>query len=342
MKVSAVIPAFNRRTYISRAIDSVLRQTVPVDEILVIDDGSTDGTAEVVESRYGNAVRVVRQLNRGVAGARRRGIQEALGEWIAFLDSDDEWTPDRNRELLQAAERVPADVAWIFGDLRFVTDDGESPSLFQEYGLTLKEGPQVISDPLSVQYPMQFCYLQGSFIRRAALLELNSFSEGLRSDDDVLAGFQIGCRYKFAAIPRVVGKYYRTSDLASSSVVVNGCFRPDYYRSRMIAFATVIKSGRGRRPWNLLYAAEVQGLCKLLDNKQPSPRTLALEQFRYGGFSFKGIAFMCFALTGRRGVQLWNAVAASLRRILGRGRTEGRPELGHRRYFEALVEKHWH
>jgi glycosyltransferase involved in cell wall biosynthesis len=341
MRVSAIIPAFNRRTYIPRAIDSVLRQTLPVDEILVVDDGSTDGTAEVVESRYGGAVRVVRQANSGVAGARRRGIQESRGDWIAFLDSDDEWTPGRNRELLQAAERVPADVAWIFGDLRFVTDAGESPSLFQEYDFTLKDNPQVISDPLSVQYPMQFCYLQGSFIRRAALLELNCFSEGLRSDDDVLTGFQIGCRYKFAAIPGVVGKYYRTSDLASSSVVVNGSFRPDYYRSRMMAFATAINSGR-RRPWNLLYASQVRGLCQLLEKNGPSPRTLAFEQFRYRGFSLKGIAFMCVALTGRRGIQLWNYSGASLRRTLRRDRAERHPELGHRRYFEELVEKHWH
>src|SRR5216684_2749892 len=158
MKVSAVIPAFNRRELLPRAINSALAQTVPVDEILVVDDGSTDGSADFVQAQYRDSVRVVRQANTGVAGARRRGIQEARGEWIAFLDSDDEWTPDRNRELLQAAEHVPADVAWIFGDLRFVTDDGESPSLFQEYGLTLKESPKVISDPLSVQYPMQFCY----------------------------------------------------------------------------------------------------------------------------------------------------------------------------------------
>ncbi len=341
MKVSAVIPAFNRRAYIARAIDSAMLQTVSVDEIVVIDDGSTDGTAEVVESRYGSSVRIVRQPNSGVAGARRRGIQEARGEWIAFLDSDDEWTPDRNRELLQAAERVPADVAWIFGDLRFVTDDGESASLFKEYGLTLHESPKVFSDSLSVQYPMLFSYLQASFIRREALLELKCFTEGLRSDDDILAGFQIGCRYKFAAIPAVVGKYYRTSDLAASSVVVNGSFRPDYYRSRMMAFATALNSGR-RGPWNSLYASQVRGLCQLLDNNGPSPRTLALEQFRYRGFSLKGIAFMCVALTGRRGVRLWNAVGASLRRVLRRRRAQGHPELGHRSYFEALVEKHWH
>jgi glycosyltransferase involved in cell wall biosynthesis len=341
MKVSTVIPAFNRRDYLPRAIESALAQTVPVDEILVVDDGSTDGSADFVQSRYGSRVRVVRQPNSGVAGARRRGIMEARGEWIAFLDSDDEWLPDRNRELLKAAELVPPDVAWIFGDLRFVTDEGESPSLFKEYGLVVEEYPKVFLDPLSVLHPTLFSYLQSSFIRREALLELNCFTEGLRSDDDILAGIQIGCRYKFAAIARVVGKYYRTSDLASSSVVVNGCFRPDYYRSRMIAFATVIKSGR-RRPWNSLYATYVRGLCQLLDDNGPSPRTLALEQFRYGGFSLKGIAFMCAALTGRPGVQVWNAVAASLRRILRRNRSNVHSELGHRRYFEALVEKHWH
>jgi glycosyltransferase involved in cell wall biosynthesis len=339
MKVSAVIPAFNRRAYIVRSIDSVMRQTVPVDEILVVDDGSTDGTADIVKETYGEAVRVVRQPNSGPGPARRRGILEARGDWIAFLDSDDEWTPDRNRELLQAAQRLPTDVAWIFGDLRIVTDDGEKPSFFEEYGFTLEGCPQVISDSLSVQYPTLLPYLQASFIRREALLELNCFTEGLRSEDDVLAAFQIGCRYKFAAIPRAVVKYYRTSDLVSSSVAANGISRPDTYRARMKAFATVITSGR-KRPWNSEYASAVRGLCKSLDNNEPSPRRLALEQFRYGGFGFKGVAFMCFALIGRRGIQFWNAVAASRRRILRWVRANGRPGLGPQRSFEALVERH--
>lgn len=334
MKVSALIPAFNRRTYIGRAIDSVMRQTVPVDEILVIDDGSTDGTAEAVESRYGNAVRVVRQANTGPGGARRHGILEAGGEWIAFLDSDDEWLPDRNNELLRAAESVPDDVAWIFGDLRIVTDVGKSSSFFEEYGFALKESPQVIADSLSYQYPTLLSYLQASLIRREALLKLNCFAEGFRSEDDVLTAIQIGCRYKFAAIPSAVVNYYRTPDLASSSVAIHGAARPDAYRARMIAFATAIKSRR-RRPWNSFYASAARELCKLLDDKEPSPRRLALEQFRYGGFSFTSAAFLCFALMGRRGVRLWNSVAASRKPLPPRDRANGRPDLIRRRYFEV-------
>jgi glycosyltransferase involved in cell wall biosynthesis len=94
MRISALIPTFNRREYVQRAIESVLSQTVPVDELVVVDDGSTDGTAEVIQRRFRGHTRVVRQENQGVSGARRRAIREARSEWVAFLDSDDEWTRD--------------------------------------------------------------------------------------------------------------------------------------------------------------------------------------------------------------------------------------------------------
>jgi glycosyltransferase involved in cell wall biosynthesis len=249
MIVSAIIPAYNRKKYIQRAINSVLSQTVPVDEIIVVDDGSTDCTGDLVAETYGSKVRLIRQKNAGVSGARRTGIAAARGQWIAFLDSDDEWTPERNAQLLAAARQVPEDVAWIFGDMRVVTDEGESTTLYGEHGLTLNDPLVIFEDSLTVQFPFQFGLLQGSFIRRRVLVELECFSAGLRSDDDLLTGFQVACRYKFAAIPAIVGKYFRTSDLASGSVVVNGVYGPDHYRSRMLSFALVIESGR-RRPWN--------------------------------------------------------------------------------------------
>jgi glycosyltransferase involved in cell wall biosynthesis len=335
VKISAVIPTFNRRKYIRRAIDSILAQTVAVDEIIVVDDGSTDGTAEDVEACYGSLVRIVRQNNGGVSAARLRGIQEARGEWIAFLDSDDEWTPERTKHLVLAAARVPEDVAWIFGDLRVVTDQGDGTTLFGEYGLSLTDYPELFADSLRVQYPYHFPMLQGSFVRRTALLELNCFATGLRSDDDLLAGFQISSRYRLAAIPVIVGKLYRTSDLAASSVVVNGTFRPDYFRARMLAFSLVIEAGR-RRPWNMLYADEVRGLCQVLADEGPVPRRLVIEQFRFGGASLKGVAFFVVAMFGRRAIQTWNSLGAWRRKHSRRKVATSGEKGGHRGWAQSL------
>src|SRR4051812_18709058 len=118
--------------------------------------------------------------------------------------------------------------------------------------------------------------LQASSTCRQVFLELNCFSGGLRSEGDFLGGFLDAWKYEFAAVPSVVGRYFRTSDLASSSVVVNGNFGRDYYRSRMIAFSHVIATGR-KRPWNERRASEVRGLCQLLGRKGEGVRTLALQ-----------------------------------------------------------------
>jgi len=94
MKISVVIPTHNRGYIISRAIDSVLKQTFPAHEIIVVDDGSTDNTTAILD-RYKQQIKVIRQENRGVSAARNRGISQASGTWIALLDSDDEWLADK-------------------------------------------------------------------------------------------------------------------------------------------------------------------------------------------------------------------------------------------------------
>src|SRR4029077_21255163 len=104
-------------------------------------------------------------------------------------------------------------------------------------------------------------------------------------------------------------------DLAATSLMVNGLSGPDYFRARMLAFALVVESGR-RRPWNQRYASEVRGLCKVLARRGPLPRGLASQQFRFGAVSATGIAFFCAAIFGRRGVQIWNALAEFRRRQL--------------------------
>jgi glycosyltransferase involved in cell wall biosynthesis len=101
--VSVVIPTYNAARYIEAAVDSVLGQTFRDVEILVVDDGSTDDTAAVL-SRYGQPVRYRWQENRGVSAARNRGIQESSGRYVAFLDADDTWFPEKLDRQIAALE----------------------------------------------------------------------------------------------------------------------------------------------------------------------------------------------------------------------------------------------
>ena len=94
MKTSVIIPAYNRAHLISRAIDSALSQTYKPLEIIVVDDGSTDDTKKVL-AKYSSKVKVIYQQNKGVSAARNIGIMNSIGKWIALLDSDDEWLPDK-------------------------------------------------------------------------------------------------------------------------------------------------------------------------------------------------------------------------------------------------------
>ena len=110
LTVSAVIPAYNSAAHIGRAIDSVLAQTRPVDEIVVVDDGSTDNTVEVVRA-FGDKVRLITQSNAGASAARNAGIMAATGDWIAFLDADDEWLPEKMALQCDVLTQHP-DLAW--------------------------------------------------------------------------------------------------------------------------------------------------------------------------------------------------------------------------------------
>jgi glycosyltransferase involved in cell wall biosynthesis len=150
--VAAIIPTYNRERCIERAIDSVLAQTYGDLEVIVVDDGSTDGTRERV-SAYRDAVRYIVQENAGQSVARNRGVASTHAEWVAFLDSDDVWLPTKIERQLEFTQGVRADIS--FTDFSLKKDlDGEGHDSWRQALVALGKHRHIDSgvcrDPLGL------------------------------------------------------------------------------------------------------------------------------------------------------------------------------------------------
>ena len=194
MRVSVIIPTHDRAHCLGEAIDSVLAQSRPADEIVVVDDGSTDGTPDVL-GRYAGRIVALRRAQAGLTGAdialaqanqmlsmHQAGIARATGDWIAFLDSDDLWLPNRlavlARDVGQAPERIVGHVA----DLRIV-GAGHDWRLLAMWGLDAPEG-SAIEAPDLFSKVLSGAPLQPTAARRSAILAAGGFDVAMRLHED--------------------------------------------------------------------------------------------------------------------------------------------------------------
>jgi glycosyltransferase involved in cell wall biosynthesis len=201
--VSVVIPAWNVEAYIARAIDSVLAQTRPADEILVVDDGSTDNTAQIIR-RYEPRVRYLHQPQTGAPEARNRGIAEATGRWVAFLDADDEWLPDKLACQMELPARNP-DLVWSYTNffVHPVHSDRHTLSHSSQKTIELLAGRDFFDDYL-------LAYAAGAptscitiIIRKDILLQVGGFEPGQRWGQDADLALRIAYRYpKIGYLPQ--------------------------------------------------------------------------------------------------------------------------------------------
>ncbi|MBE0534885.1 MAG: glycosyltransferase family 2 protein [Phycisphaerae bacterium] len=197
MRISVVIPAYNAGRYIGRALDSVLAQTRPADEIIVVDDGSTDNTAEVV-APYGEAVRFIQQENAGASVARNTGITAATCEWIAFLDADDEWLADKLHLQAEHLQRHP-DLAWTTGNyVRCYCGAGYREHDLQGDKLANVErmlgGGESFDSYFSAHRSFAGGWTGTMVIRREAMREAGLFRPGQLRINDMDMWFQIAYR----------------------------------------------------------------------------------------------------------------------------------------------------
>lgn len=175
-RVSVIIPTYNRAGLVCAAIDSVLAQNYPNLEIVVVDDGSTDGTAEAVQN-YGAAVRFVSQANAGAASARNRGIRLATGDLVAFLDSDDLYLPGKLQEQVQYFNQQPETVlvyCWFT-----IFDESGRKRLGRRCHLTGNIAAKLLAK--CMQGPLATPTVM---VRRDALLRVGGFDEAMNLSED--------------------------------------------------------------------------------------------------------------------------------------------------------------
>ena len=134
--VSVVIPAFNAELFIGETIDSVLAQTYPAYEVIVVDDGSSDRTRELVTERFGTRVRLVVQENQGPSAARNAGAAAARGDYLAVIDADDIWLPEKLSYQTKVLKQNP-DIGLLCGNMVEFDDTGSvEQDHFSKRGLT--------------------------------------------------------------------------------------------------------------------------------------------------------------------------------------------------------------
>jgi glycosyltransferase involved in cell wall biosynthesis len=205
--VDVIIPAFNAASYLPAALESVGSQTFDDWQILLVDDGSTDNTAEVVAPfihRFGPKLRYIKQENRGMSAARNAAIRASTSEFIALLDADDEWMPCRLSDSIEAlAARPKAGIS--YGLITYMDSEGRPLKTF-DGNVGHAEGriaPYIYMR--EVELPCVTIT-----IRRACVDEVGLFDETMRSTEDRDLWLRIALRYEVAFIPKVLA-YYRTS-----------------------------------------------------------------------------------------------------------------------------------
>jgi glycosyltransferase involved in cell wall biosynthesis len=210
--VSTVIPAFNAKRFLARALDSALMQDIPRSEIIVVDDGSSDGTRELVESYRDRNVRLLCHTRRlGAAGARNTGIFAARGEYVAFLDADDEWLPGKLSRQLDA---ITHDAAMIFVSCRanLVNEHGRDTGDIYR-GAAPAEGPRGWRTLLA--YP---CVATPSVLaRRLALIDVGGFNRWMPVGEDQDMWIRLGLMGTIGHIPESLVRVHSTPNSLSKS-----------------------------------------------------------------------------------------------------------------------------
>lgn len=218
--ISVIIPTFNRSKLLERCVQSVIDQTYPVREVVIVDDGSTDETEVVVSTlikRHSDsetAVRYVKQKQQGPAAARNTGIAATTGEWIAFLDSDDLWLPEKLELQTRALEKCADACSACVTDASYMNNPALKLTAFEQAGMHFTDSTGVLPNLAKrIAYGFHGVYLPTLLVRREIIRDWGGFDPKLNriaEDSDFL--FQLACRTNVAYVSKALVRVDRTPD----------------------------------------------------------------------------------------------------------------------------------
>jgi glycosyltransferase involved in cell wall biosynthesis len=224
MTVSIIMPLYNKAAHVRRAVESVLAQTHADFELIIIDDGSTDGGCDVIRRFADPRIRLIVQANAGASAARNRAIQEARYDLVAFLDADDEWHEDFLETVLKLRKKFPEAAVW-----------GTAYSEVHPGGiirhLPLDEETRRHPDALLINFfrfsvqIQQPCNCSSMMVRKDALLRLGGFPAGMVRLTDTQTLFRLALRYPVAYCPMAKAIYHMEAENRAGSGVYTGNFR---------------------------------------------------------------------------------------------------------------------
>jgi glycosyltransferase involved in cell wall biosynthesis len=246
--ISAVIATHDRRELVARAIASALAQTAPAAEVIVVDDGSSDGTSVALELEFGARIRIVgRETAGGAAAARNAGVRAATSPWVAFLDDDDTWTPGHLERMAVAIATAETTPVLLFADARF-PEGSATPSAFARAGLRVDGGHESLADGtpwvLRAHQPMM---TPASVVSRQAYLAVGGMDEQLpcREDTHLFAALSIG-----APVCAVAGYGVVVGGDAPVRLTTTHSEHDDrYWRATVRLYADLLARTAGAEPW---------------------------------------------------------------------------------------------
>lgn len=212
-RVSVIIPTYNREKFVTKAVESALAQTYMDYEVIVVDDGSNDNTRVMLE-KFGDKVKYFYQDNSGVSAARNTGIKLAKGEWLAFLDSDDEWKTDYLHKQMDRAQRTPG-ICMQTADCLFIGLNGDTERYFEMNGSLAEFHGQ---DYLFLEKPFRFVVKHGpwqigsTIILRETVMKAGLFDTSLNLSEDFDLMARVASQGPFGMLREELVDVYRRDE----------------------------------------------------------------------------------------------------------------------------------